>query len=202
MRLTFSIVLLPLVVGACASQSSSSSPTVGSSDVGAVIETSDATVVSSREVQIEGDTSLAGPGIGGAAGAISVGSAVSGNLSGLAAVVGGLAGAGAGYLIESQVNSGEGIEYVLRMEDGRTVTLVQNKDEGEAPIEPGTPVLVQVGSRSARVMEHPSTTADALAPGAGGDDWVDPDTMAPNGSTALGDDDPTFVPGPIPRSQQ
>ena len=68
------------------------------------------------------------------------------------------------------MNNREGIEYVLQMEDGRTVTLVQNRESEEQPLPDGTPVLVQVSGQYTRVI------ADPRAERIGGGDWVDPDT--------------------------
>ena len=97
----------------------------------------------------------------------------SGSGSTLAAVLGGLLGAGAGYLAEQRLKSREGIEYVLQMDDGRTITLVQNREAEEPPLPDGTPVLVQIGSRYSRVLEHPEidgggAAGDGVNPDAGG----------------------------------
>ncbi len=85
-------------------------------------------------------------------------------------MIGGVIGAGIGYLSQQKLNNREGIEYVLQMDDGRTVTLVQNRAADEAPLPAGTPVLVQVSGQYTRVI------ADPRAERVGGADWVDPDT--------------------------
>ena len=85
-------------------------------------------------------------------------------------MLGGLIGAGIGYLSQQQLNDREGIEYVLEMDDGRTVTLVQNRADDEVPLADGTPVLVQVSGQYTRVI------ADPRAERVAGADWVDPDT--------------------------
>lgn len=89
-----------------------------------------------------------------------------------AALLGGVIGAGAGYLVEQQFGNREGIEYVVHMDDGRTVTLVQNRRDGEQPLDNGTPVLVQVGSKYSRVIQAPAGT-----PRRDGSGWVDPDSI-------------------------
>lgn len=166
------LVLLGLVLGACTTSSTSS---YSARDIGVPIETSQATVVASRVVEVRGEPGAIGPLAGGAAGATVAGVSVgSGSGSTIAAVLGGLLGAGAGYLAERQVASGEGIEYVLETDDGRTITLVQNREPEEQPLADGTPVLVQVGSRYSRVLPHPSADADAPA-----GDWVNPDAALP-----------------------
>ncbi|MDX1540395.1 MAG: hypothetical protein R3349_03220 [Geminicoccaceae bacterium] len=162
------LVLLGLVLGACTTSSTS---TYSARDIGVPIETSQATVVASRVVEVKGEPGAVGPLAGGAAGATVAGVSIgSGSGSTIAAVLGGLLGAGAGYLVEQRASSGEGIEYVLETDDGRTITLVQNREAEEEPLADGTPVLVQVGSRYSRVLPHPSADADAPAGG-----WINPD---------------------------
>jgi outer membrane lipoprotein SlyB len=163
---------IPLLLGAAlllSACSHASSTRYDATDVGRTIETTEASVISSRPVQISGETNLVGPAAGGALGAAGTGLIFQG--SGLAAVIGGVLGAGVGYLSQQQLNDREGIEYVLRMDDGRTVTLVQNRESDEPPLPDGTPVLVQVSGQYTRVI------ADPRAERVGGADWVDPDTL-------------------------
>jgi outer membrane lipoprotein SlyB len=166
-----------LSVAGCAHPSGS---TYQPGDVGRTIETAQGSVVSSRAVEISGDTNAVGPLAGGALGA--AGSALAFNGSGLIAVIGGVLGAGIGYLTQQQMNNRDGIEYVLEMEDGRTVTLVQNRADDEVPLANGTPVLVQVSGQYTRVIADPR--GERMG---GGADWVDPDTAAAKkGTPAVG----------------
>src|SRR5690606_19030403 len=116
------------------------------------------------------------------------GLAVNGPASLLVAIVGGLVGAGIGYMSEKQLNDRDGIEYVLQMEDGRLVTLVQNREDGEQPLPDGTPVLVQLNGQYTRVMAHPSALDYDTGRG-----WVDPDA-----APAAGADAPAAASGPAP----
>jgi outer membrane lipoprotein SlyB len=170
----FSLVAALLLVG-CSHPSGS---TYESGDVGRTIETTQASVVSSRVVKIAGESNAVGPVAGGALGA--AGSALAFQGSGLVALIGGVIGAGAGYLAQKRMNNREGIEYVLQMDDGRTVTLVQNRADEEAPLPDGTPVLVQVSGQYTRVL------ADPRAERMGGADWVDPDTVPEEVEPAVG----------------
>jgi outer membrane lipoprotein SlyB len=180
-----------LALAACTSSTNS---TYSSQDVGVPIETSSATVVSSRVVDIKGEPSVVGPAAGGIAGAATGGVTIgSGSGSTLAAVLGGLLGAGAGYLAEQRLKSREGIEYVLQMDDGRTITLVENRDAEEQPLPDGTPVLVQIGSRYSRVLEHPEDEAGGTA-----GDWVDPDAV---GVEELQPADPATSAPPVDQQQ-
>jgi outer membrane lipoprotein SlyB len=172
MAVKFLAVLLvgSVFLSACASTSTRYDP----SDVGKTVETSTGSVVSSRVVEVSGDNSNAGTVGGGALGAATGGIV---GKSGWAAVIGGVVGAGAGYLAETQLRAGEGIEYIVQMDDGRTVTLVQNRESGEPPIANGTAVLVQLGGKYSRVIPDPRGPSSRSAGG-----WVDPDAVPPPGA--------------------
>jgi outer membrane lipoprotein SlyB len=170
----FALAAALLLVG-CSHPSGS---TYEAGDVGRTIETAKASVVSSRVVKIAGQPNAVGPVAGGALGA--AGSALAFQGSGLVAVIGGVLGAGAGYLAQQRLNNREGIEYVLEMDDGRTVTLVQNRASEETPLPDGTPVLVQVSGQYTRVI------ADPRAERIGGADWVDPDTVPEEEEPSIG----------------
>jgi outer membrane lipoprotein SlyB len=176
MRAVASVLVATLLLAGC---SHPSGTTYGAGDVGRTIETAQGSVVSSRVVKVAGESNLAGPLAGGALGAS--GSALAFQGSDLVAVIGGVLGAGVGYLVQKQMNNREGIEYVLEMDDGRTVTLVQNREAEEQPLPDGTPVLVQVSGQYTRVMPDPR--AERM----GGGDWVDPDTLAEEGTPPIGE---------------
>ncbi|HEX6102787.1 MAG TPA: hypothetical protein VF031_07050 [Alphaproteobacteria bacterium] len=147
---------LLMLTAACSRQTGS---TYSSDEVGRVIDTSRATVLSSRVVEIsgEGEQSGYGPLVGAAAGA-SGGYLVGGGDAGqvIGSVLGGLVGAGLGWAAEQYVDSREGIEYVLRLESGKDVTLIQNREGDETPLAAGTPVLIQRGGSYARVIADPA----------------------------------------------
>lgn len=147
-----------------------------SADVGRVISTSGATVLASRVVSITEQPGGYGPLAGAAVGATASGATIgSGRGSAVAAALGGLLGAGLGYIAEQAVRTREGIEYVIRTPDGRTQTLVQNRDPDEAPIAAGTTVLVQNAGNYTRIIEMPQAVQEP---------WKDPD--AASGSDAPG----------------
>ena len=175
MRAVAFALVAALAVAGCAHPSGS---TYEAGDVGRTIETAQGSVVSSRMVKIAGEANAVGPIAGGALGAS--GSALAFDGSGTLAVIGGVIGAGVGYLAQQQLNNRDGIEYVLQMDDGRTVTLVQNRAADEAPLPDGTPVLVQVSGQYTRVI------ADPRAERVGGAEWVDPDTAPEKRTPAVG----------------
>ncbi len=191
MRRTFAVLLVPVFLSACGS---SGSDTYEADDVGKVLSTAEGTVISSREVEIEGKTGPIGAVAGGAAGGAAGYGLSSG--SGPITVLGALVGAGAGYLAESTFNDREGYEYVVQMDDGRVVTLVQNRDDDEQPIKDGEPVLVQYGDSYTRIIPLPQNLG-AAAPGASGA-WINPDTLPPGQKppgSLLDSDTPEETPG-------
>jgi outer membrane lipoprotein SlyB len=182
-------VVLMVSVAAC---SHPSSTTYGDKEVGQTIETAQGSVVSSRVVDVSGEPGFVGAGAGAAVGASGGALAVNGPASLLVAIVGGLVGAGIGYMAEKQMGDRDGIEYVLQMDDGRLVTLVQNREDGEQPLADGTPVLVQLNGQYTRVMAHPNAV-DRNA----GSGWVDPDTGSP-AATGSGGGPPAATSGGSP----
>ena len=139
-----------------------SQTTYKGSEAGRIQNTKQATVVSVREVEIQGGENT---GLGAAAGAASAGTvanaATKGDKSLPATVIAALAGAGVGYLIEDESRSRQGFEYVLRMPDGRLVTLLQNKKANEQPIPSGEEVLIQQGRDFTRIVALPEGTKPA-----------------------------------------
>ena len=182
-----------LALTAC---STADSNTYTSRDVGQVIETSQGRVLSSRPVEIDSDQGsaagpLAGGAIGGATG-LQIGSG-RGNL--LAAVIGAVIGAGIGYLAENEIRSGDGIEYIVELEDGRVVTLVQNSTDDEEPIANGQPVLIQFGNEYTRITRL--ETDIAPSGGAGGTSgWSNPDTLPDTDSAGAEESQPSASPQP------
>jgi outer membrane lipoprotein SlyB len=153
------------------------SNTYTSRDVGQLIETSQGRVLSSRPVEIESDEGgVAGPLAGGAIGGAAGYGVGSGSGQGLATFIGAAIGAGLGYLAEKEIRSQEGIEYIVELEDGRVVTLVQNRAEDEPPIPDGEPVLVQFGSQYTRISQLNTDGASGGAGAGGVSGWTNPDT--------------------------
>ncbi len=146
-----------LVLSACAT---SDSNTYSSRDVGQVIESSRGRVVASRPVDISSsEQSGIGSATGGVVGGIAGSTIGQGKGQSLATAAGILIGVGIGYLVEQQLRSGQGTEYLVEMEDGRTVTIVQNETSGEAPIPDGQEVAIQYGPDYTRLTPIDSSTA-------------------------------------------
>lgn len=106
-----------------------------------------------REVRVNAsDPSKAGTGaaVGGVSGGL-LGAGTIGGGSGrfVSGAVGGLLGAGIGHLIEQKATQQMGNEYTVRMDDGRTVAIVQGK---EPPIAPGQRVKIINSSGRSKII--------------------------------------------------
>jgi outer membrane lipoprotein SlyB len=153
MRAAIAVVAAALLAAGCTHPTSN---TYDTSDVGRPIAVSEATVVSSRIVDIHQKPSGVGPAAGLAAGAATGATTIgSGSGSVVAGVLGALIGAGVGYVAEEAVTGRKGIEYTLQAPDGHVYTLVQNKDATEEPLPAGTRVLVQTGASYTRIVPRP-----------------------------------------------
>lgn len=166
MRARFDLAAVGLVMLGLAACAHPTSEQYGTGDVGRIIDTGEGTVVAAKVVDIKGgENSGVGAVAGGALGATGAATVFGGDNSGklAAGIIGGILGAGAGYLAEQEASGREGIEYVIRTPDGRLVTLVQNRAPEEQPIASGTPVLIQYGRDYTRIVP---LSADAGAPAA------------------------------------
>jgi outer membrane lipoprotein SlyB len=148
--LSAGLIALSAALSGCAT--STAGDTYSRDQVGSVNQVEMGTVLGVRQVKIEGTKS----GIGTTAGVIAGGAAGSQIGGGTASnIIGGVAGAVVGGLIGAAAEEGltrdTGYEYSIKLDDGRTVTIVQ---AGDAAIAPGTRVQVIFGER-ARVVPAP-----------------------------------------------
>lgn len=121
-------------------------------EVGKTSAVSFGTIVASRQVDITGENSGAGAVVGAAAGA-GAGSYIGSGSGEVWAVGAGLViGALAGAAAEQAMNDRVGIEYVVTLESGVTLTLVQEIAKGEAMLAPGDRVIVQNTGGYQRVL--------------------------------------------------
>lgn len=140
------LYILPalMVLGACA-------PRIGSSDYSysSVRQASNAfpcTVLSVRSVNVNSDDNSAGTLLGGVAGGVA-GSTIGHGSS--AHTLGAIGGAAAGMLIgnlaQDQIMSQGGYEYIVRTDNGQTVSVTQ-----------GTDTLIAAGQRCMLINGNPS----------------------------------------------
>jgi outer membrane lipoprotein SlyB len=189
-RVAAILTALSLTVAAC---SHPSGQQYTGEDVGRIVDTAEATVISARPVDIKGGENRGIGAVAGGAAAGSVAAAAVDNPGAEAAatIIAALAGAGLGWLIEEDARSRKGIEYVLRTADGRVITLVQNRGPDEEPIAKGNEVLIQYGRAYTRVVPLP---AGAGGTGEARDDGQDHNGLAtgrgvaPKTQSATGDE--------------
>ena len=139
--------------------------------VGIPSDLTEGRIVTSRVVPIAGYEPEAGPITGAMIGAV-------------LGPLGGLVGAGMGYLVEWWTSgSGEGVEYLVVMDDGRMVTVVVYRDDAERPLPAGTPVRVETGGAlPTRVVELTEAERGG-ARSTMGSGWTNPDDVAGSGLT-------------------
>jgi outer membrane lipoprotein SlyB len=132
---------------ACAPPSNTNT-TFSSAAVGRTASVSRGTILSMREVQIDG--SGGGPGIGGLAGAAAGG--VAGSFIGgdtrsniLGALGGALIGGLAGNAVQNQVGRGTATEFIIQEDGGGTIAVVQSNEDRFVP---GERVLIIRGDRT------------------------------------------------------
>jgi outer membrane lipoprotein SlyB len=141
------LVALPMALGGCAKQLSSSVYTGASA--GEVSETYRGIVVSVKQVRIQDKDYLEqnnlGTGVGGLAGA-AIGSGVGKGKGNNAAVIGGaIIGAVAGAFAEKALKEQDALEIVVELENGDIRTVVQGTD---VALSPGQKVYLMVSSRT------------------------------------------------------
>lgn len=143
LALVLALASSSFVFTGCTRDISSSSYT--ESDVGEVSETLEGTVLKVRPVKVKGSDKLSGNTAGLATGAIAGGllgyqfGKGKGNLAATGA--GALLGAAAGAYAQDALTTQEGLEYTVKLTDGRLKTVVQGKDNAIAP---GQRVLLYV----------------------------------------------------------
>jgi len=130
-----------LAVSGCARDLS---PDVYSRDeVGSKVDIQDARVISVRNVRIKGTRSGVGAVAGAAAGGIGGSYAGKGRGGAIGAIAGAVIGGLLGAAMEGAVTGSEGVEYLVELDNGETVAVVQPK--GGDPLEPGDSALLVYG---------------------------------------------------------
>jgi outer membrane lipoprotein SlyB len=110
------------------------------------------TIVSMRDVQIDGQSSALGQVGGGVLGGVAgstIGSGARANIAG--AVVGAVAGAVLGSVAEKQITRTTATEFTVREESGLVIAVVQANDEG---LREGERVVVLRGSRTRVIRDN------------------------------------------------
>jgi outer membrane lipoprotein SlyB len=105
------------------------------------------TIVSMRNVVVQGGDSgvgtMGGAALGGVAGSFIGGDSFRGNI--LGAIGGALLGGLVGNTAESALNKGNAVEFIIRQDDGQTISVVQTNENN---FRPGQRVAIIRGDRT------------------------------------------------------
>jgi outer membrane lipoprotein SlyB len=112
------------------------------------------TVVGVNDVVIQGEPGAAGTITGAAAGAAAGHAIGRGDGRGTATVIGGVVGAVAGGAAEKKISTKQGIVVTVKLEDGRTVAIVQEKAPGENYQKGDNVQIVYSSDGTARVKHY------------------------------------------------
>ncbi|MBU4055878.1 MAG: glycine zipper 2TM domain-containing protein [Proteobacteria bacterium] len=145
-------VIAALVAGLCASCASSRSANVYSRDQARQAQNVQMGVVASvKSVLIEGTKTPLGTIAGGALGGVA-GSAVGGGKGAqLMTVVGAIAGAAAGTAAEEGITRKQGLEIIVRLDNGTLLSVVQ---EADVAFQAGDSVKIITGSDGTTRVSH------------------------------------------------
>lgn len=144
------IALAALMLAGCAQRQSQN--VYKYDEVGQASAVTFGTIVASREVDITGKNTGTGGLVGAAVGAGAGSYAGSGSGNAWAIGAGLLAGAVAGALIEQAAADRTGVEYVVMLQSGVALTVVQDIGKGESTLPDGMRVMVQNTGGYQRVL--------------------------------------------------
>lgn len=155
-------VVLAVGLAACAQRPSQN--VYNYDEVGKSTAVSFGTVVSSRQVDITGQNTGAGALIGAGVGAGAGSYAGSGSGSIWTAAAGALVGAAVGAAAEQAAADRTGIEYIVVLESGVTMTVVQDIGKNDVVIPEGSRVIVQNSGGYQRVLPASNLPTEMARP--------------------------------------
>jgi len=125
--LVLAAIVLVAALSGCAAPPPNS--TYGGYGVGRAAQVSYGTIVSMRDVNVQGPSSGIGA-LGGAAAGGVAGSFLGGDprMNILGAIGGALIGGIAGSAVEGGLASGQAVEFIIRVDDGQTISVVQSNE--------------------------------------------------------------------------
>lgn len=142
------LALLAMMPG-CATQGQSR---YSHQEVGRASQVAFGTVLAARQVDITGENTGAGGLVGATAGGLAMSNVGSGN-GNVAAILGGVVvGAVAGAVAEQALSDRVGLEYVITLANGKTITIVQEQAASDQIFGPGDAVMVQTSGTYQRVL--------------------------------------------------
>ena len=154
-----------LLTAGCATLGPQSQNTVAGEEVGRTATVKRGSLVSLREVELEGTSSGVGVGAGAIAGGIGGSFLGGGDRANILGALGGaLIGGIAGLAAEEAVTGGKGVELLIELDSGRTVAVVQGIDpDRPLDLRPGDRVLVIYGETTRVTRDlSPNTNNEAF----------------------------------------
>lgn len=159
---TLATLALAAALAAC---TTTSPDVIQRGDAQRLSQVQDATVLSTRDVVVEGSQSGAGAATGGVIGGIAGSTRSSGREQVAIGVVGAVAGALAGHAIERAATRESAQEILVQLRNGERRAIVQAK--GNESFVPGEPVVLVTTGGKTRVVRNPAGMPPAtLAPAA------------------------------------
>lgn len=145
--------ILPLMLALCVAANlagcapANTNTTYTSADIGRTAQIAYGVIVSMREVRVQGQPTGVGAVGGAAAGAVA-GSYIGGRdprANVLGAIGGALLGGLAGSAVENSASSGVAVEFIIREDNGHTISVVQTNED---QFRPGERVVLTRGART------------------------------------------------------
>lgn len=142
-KLFASVAVVSLALSLSACQQSQSRNVYDAHEVGKQTDIEYGVIRSWKNVKVQAEQSGVGT-IGGAAAGGVAGSTVGGGKGALLSAIGGaIIGGIAGNAAEGALRDQIGIQYIIRKENGKTVSIVQNIGKDEEPLHVGQKVMIQ-----------------------------------------------------------
>ncbi|MCW3473086.1 outer membrane lipoprotein [Limobrevibacterium gyesilva] len=139
--------ILVAVLGVAACAPTNTNTTYTGADIGRTASVSYGVIVSMRPVTVQADQTgvgtLGGAALGATAGSFIGRNDVRGNI--LGAVGGAIIGGIAGSAVEKGVSTGSAVEFIIREDNGQTISVVQTNEDG---FRPGERVMLTRGART------------------------------------------------------
>jgi len=143
------LVVLAATLSGCATQGQSR---YSYQDVGRASVVEFGTVLASRPIDIRGQNTGAGGLVGATAGGLAMSNVGRGTGNAAAIIGGAVVGAMVGAAAEQAMSDRVGIEYVITLANGKTITIVQEQAQGDRVFIPGERVMVQASGTYQRVL--------------------------------------------------
>jgi outer membrane lipoprotein SlyB len=153
MKRILALLVTAAALGALSGCTTTSPDVIGRQDANRLSTVLDGTVLSVRDVTVEGSQSGVGAGAGGVVGAITGGSVGGRRESAAGAVLGAVAGAVVGNAVERMGTREEAVEIMVQLRNGERRAIVQAK--GGEQLKPGDAVVIVTTGGKARVSRAP-----------------------------------------------